>query len=177
MHVCVCVCGGAASSHNSATSCQMSDRTNFPSLSLVLAHLDPEPALALLCCSGLSHTPSLRASQFAHICHQEQLHCATWAKWRACTPECCRQWRRVGEGQGQLCTASGHSCAAQQLSQLETSSCSLLVVIWAIHIDTDPCHCVARDPELALSGRSGQDSPWPQVAGLSPHNRVFLSTF
>lgn len=30
-------------------------------------------------------------------------------------------------------------------------------------IDTDPYHCVAMDSDMAFTGSSGWDSPWPQV--------------
>lgn len=47
-------------------------------------------------------------------------------------------------------------------------------------IDSDPCHCIATDTDMALSGNSvapwAGTLPWPQLAGLGTHNRLLVSS-
>lgn len=40
-------------------------------------------------------------------------------------------------------------------------------------VDTDPCHCITMDPDMAAQART---SSWPQVPGLSTHSRLLLSS-
>lgn len=44
-----------------------------------------------------------------------------------------------------------------------------------MNINTDPCHCIAMDLDMALSSSTVKTSPWPQTSGLATHNRLFLS--
>jgi hypothetical protein len=50
--------------------------------------------------------------------------------------------------------APGHPCGPQRVPPPETSPCSL-VAIWDIEIATQPCCCVATDPDMAFSGSTG----------------------
>lgn len=95
-------------------------------------------------CNRVS-SPTLTPSKLAHPhpCHQNQLSCASWVHFRACSAECCQQWKMgptlwssiSSEGQGQICTAPGHPVGPPWLPWPRTSL-SFLVVICSTGINT-----------------------------------------
>ena len=86
-----------------------------------------------------------------HSSFQSQLYGAAWAMWRVCFPECLSS-----EGWGQLCTAPEHLCGHRWLP-IPGMYAWTLVLILAMCIHTEPCHCMIVDPYMAPSGSMGWD--------------------
>lgn len=47
------------------------------------------------------------------------------------------------------------------------------MIIRAININTNPCHCIATDSDMVFSGSLGWDLT---LVGLATYNRLLLST-
>lgn len=60
------------------------------------------------------------------------------------------------EGQDQLYAALGCQHGSRQQSRPEISS-RLLLVIWVLAMDTNPCCCMAMDPDMVLNSSMGWD--------------------
>lgn len=74
------------------------------------------------------------------------------------------------EGQGQLCTASGHPPSLKAAPTMFSSGNVNM------DINTNPCYCIASDSDMTLSGLGlGPYLPWLQVVGLAPHSWLLLS--